>query len=95
MSEHNKPHITSYLSNMKVLLSLLVLTFLTIAVTFLDLGALTLTVALLIACVKATVVLLYFMHLKYENKLYGILVGVVMLVFLAVVIITFLDYLFR
>ena len=49
------------------LTTLLFLTFLTVAVSWVDLGALNLWLALLIAATKATLVLLYFMHLRYEK----------------------------
>jgi cytochrome c oxidase subunit IV len=49
------------------LTALLVLTFVTVAVSWIDLGALNLWVALLIASGKATLVILYFMHLRYEK----------------------------
>ncbi len=49
------------------LTTLLGLTFLTVAASWVDLGALNLWVALLIATAKATLVVLYFMHLRYEK----------------------------
>ena len=49
------------------LTALLVLTFLTVAVSWIDFGALNLWIALLIAAAKATLVVLYFMHLRYEK----------------------------
>jgi cytochrome c oxidase subunit IV len=49
------------------LTALLVLTFFTVAVSWIDLGALNLWIALLIAAGKATLVVLYFMHLRYEK----------------------------
>ena len=48
---------------------LLALTGLTVAVAYVDLGALNIFAALGIAAVKATVVILYFMHVKYASKL--------------------------
>ena len=50
-----------------VFLALLVLTVLTVAITKVDLGNLNLYVALAIAGVKATLVVLYFMHLRYDR----------------------------
>jgi cytochrome c oxidase subunit 4 len=49
--------------------ALLVLTGVTIAVAFLDLGPLNIAVALAIAFFKASLVVLYFMHVKYSSKL--------------------------
>ncbi len=52
-------------------------------------------VALGIACTKATLVILFFMHVKYENKLVGLAVvaSVIWLAFL--ILITISDYLTR
>jgi cytochrome c oxidase subunit IV len=48
---------------------LAVLTVVTVAVTYVDLGRLNIWVALAIAAVKASLVLLYFMHLRYDSPL--------------------------
>lgn len=47
--------------------ALLFLTIVTVAVTWVDLGALNIWVALGIATVKALLVALFFMHLKYDK----------------------------
>lgn len=51
------------------LLALLVLTVVTVAVAQVDLGALNIFVAILVASVKAALVCMFFMHLKFESKL--------------------------
>ena len=91
MSEEHT-HITDYKTLALVLLSLLLLTFITIEVTSFDLATWNVALALIIACVKVFIVLTFFMHLKYENLLLKMLVGGVFLLFFIVVIITFLDY---
>jgi cytochrome c oxidase subunit 4 len=48
---------------------LLVLTAVTVAVSAIDLGPLNTVVALAIACLKATLVILYFMHVRYGTGL--------------------------
>ncbi len=53
--------------------ALLVLTGVTVFVASLDFGAMNLLVALGIAAFKATLVALYFMHLKYDNKFYSVI----------------------
>lgn len=92
---NNVSHTTAYKVLGKVLLVLLLLTFLTIAVTSIHLGVLNVTVALLIAGIKATIVLSYFMHLKHESLLLRILVGMVFALFALVIVITFVDYAYR
>ena len=49
--------------------ALLVGTALTVAMAYVDLGPFNTVVALTIACIKALLVLLYFMHLRYTSKL--------------------------
>lgn len=65
MSEHIIP-VRIYVSVFTVLL---VLTMLTVGVALIDLGRLNIVVALVIATFKATLVLLYFMHLRYSARL--------------------------
>ncbi len=49
--------------------ALVVLTVVTVAVSYVHLGMLNVVVALLVASVKASLVALFFMHLRYENRL--------------------------
>jgi cytochrome c oxidase subunit IV len=91
----NTPHITPYRTLGIILLILLSLTFVTIEITSIHLGALTVTAALLIAGFKGYLVLAYFMHLKHENLLLRILVAMVFVLFALIVVITFIDYAFR
>lgn len=88
-------HISSDLLNWKVLLVLFILTTLSILAVKIHLGAYTVALALLLASVKVTIVLSYFMHLKFENPLLRIMVGGVFLLFAIVIAITFIDYYFR
>ena len=93
--KNDNNHISSYSLNWKVLLILLVLTTISVLAIKLHIGAFTVAVALIIASVKAAIVLTYFMHLKYENLLLRLLVGGVFLLFAFVILITFIDYYFR
>jgi caa(3)-type oxidase subunit IV len=52
----------------KIIATLFVLTGLTYAVSFADLGAASLTVAMFVAVIKAALVIAYFMHLKYDDR---------------------------
>jgi cytochrome c oxidase subunit IV len=88
-------HIVPYKSLILVLLSLIVLTILSVAVTSVQLGPLTVTVALLLASAKAFIVLIYFMHLKFDNLMYTLLLVFTLFAIISIIIITFLDYLFR
>ncbi len=65
----SEPHV-SIRTYALVFLALLVLTGLTTAIAFLDLGgSINTMVALAIAVCKALLVILYFMHVRYSDKL--------------------------
>jgi cytochrome c oxidase subunit 4 len=93
--QHGETHITSYRTHGTILVLLLFLTTITITVTWLDAGRLSVAVAMFIACIKASLVLLYFMHLKFDALIFKIFAGMVVLLLAVVFIITFFDYLFR
>ena len=76
-------------------IALLALTAITVAVAGMHLGTLSVTVAVLIAGIKATVVLLFFMHLKYESTLFKTMVLVTIGTFVIFIGLTFFDVLFR
>ena len=90
-----KHHIVPYRTFLLVLLALLAFTFISIGVTSYDLGPVTVLTALLLATFKTILVLTYFMHLKYDVKMFAILVAAVLALIAVVIFITFLDYLFR
>ena len=94
MSEE-KHHIVSYRLYAIILLALLALTFASIGITSIELGAYTVAGALLFAIVKSYLVLTYFMHLKYDKPYIRIMVIFVFAIFVVVLVITMLDYLYR
>jgi cytochrome c oxidase subunit 4 len=61
-------HISSVKFYVAILAGLMVLTLLTVGLASIHLGKLNLVVAIVIASLKATLVVLFFMHLKYDNK---------------------------
>ena len=61
-------HIIPIQTYLKVFGALMFLTVLTVAVTYVDLGSFNIVLAMLIAIVKSALVLLFFMHLYYDNK---------------------------
>jgi cytochrome c oxidase subunit 4 len=74
-----------------VFAALLLFTVLTVWVTRFDLGSWNLIIAMAIATVKASLVVLYFMHLRYDNA-FNALIFIAALVFVALFIsITLLD----
>ena len=57
-----------------IFLALMIFTALTVWVAFFDLGAFNTVVALIIAITKATLVVLYFMHVRYSSGLTALVV---------------------
>ena len=88
-------HVVSVKIYIAVFLSLMVLTAATIAPAEMDLGPLNLAVALAIAIVKATLVILYFMHVRYNPKLIWLALALARSWLGVLVIVTFSDYLSR
>ncbi len=60
-------HISPYSIYAKIFVALLVLTVLTVGVTRLDFGSMNIVIAMFIASIKAMLVALFFMHLKFER----------------------------
>ncbi|MCK4750175.1 MAG: cytochrome C oxidase subunit IV family protein [Bacteroidales bacterium] len=88
-------HIVPYRTYALILLLLLVLTGISVAVTQIELTRWATIVALLIASTKSAIVLAIFMHLKFEQRVYKVMVIFVVLVVTAVIVLTFFDYGFR
>jgi cytochrome c oxidase subunit IV len=95
MSNNPHTHIVKYKTYFFVLLALLTFTTISVLITEIQLGKLAIVGALILATLKSSLVLWYFMHLKYENKILRVMVGLVLFIFIAVVIVTFLDYSFQ
>jgi len=93
--ENEKNHIIPYRTFLFVLAGLITLTIISVTLTQISLGTLTVAAALLIAAVKSFFVLRIFMHLKFETRMFSIGVVAVTLLITVVIIITLLDYLFR
>jgi len=75
--------------------ALLLLTSVTTTAAGMDFGSFSVFVALVIASVKAAIVLYLFMHLKHESKLFHIMVVVVLLSLVIFIGFTFTDILYR
>lgn len=90
-----KHHITPYKTYLAVLGILIVLTILSVAITQIDLSRWATGAALLLAGIKSTFVLLIFMHLKFDQKIFKVMVGLIIALLVVVIFITMLDFLFR
>lgn len=75
--------------------ALMVLTGLTVFAAMNDLGAFNTVVALVIACTKAVLVVLYFMHVRYSTKLTWAVVAGGFLWLILLLLMTLSDYITR
>ncbi len=66
---HSSGHISPISLYITIFLALMVGTAITVAVAFVDLGSLNFPVAMLIAVGKASLVVWYFMHVKWQSHL--------------------------
>ena len=88
-------HIVSPVVYVAILFALLVGTALTVWASYVDLGIWNPILAIAIACTKATLVVLFFMHVKYSTKLTKLTVGAGFFMFLTLVSMTLADYISR
>lgn len=95
MTDKTAHHIVPYKTFVFVWVALLVLTAITITAAGLHFGRFSVLSAIAIATIKAGLVLWFFMHLKYEARLFKLLL-LVPIVTLAVIIgLTFVDIGYR
>lgn len=78
-----------------VFVALMVLLVLTVGVAQFHLGAFSVAVALTIAVIKAVLIILYFMHVRYSQRLIWLIAGVAFFWVLIMLGFTFSDYLTR
>lgn len=88
-------HILSVKVYITIFFALLVFTVLTTWVAFIDLGPLNDAVALGIAIVKALLVILYFMHVRYSSKLTWVFIATGFLFLIILFAFTMSDVLTR
>ncbi len=90
-----KHHLVGYGTYFLTWFALLALTAMTVTVAGMRLGSLSILGAILIASVKSTIVLLIFMHLRYEARVFRIMVVIVVLTLAVFIGFTFFDISFR
>ena len=93
--EHAEHHIVQPLEYVFVYAALIVGTILTVVAAEFDLGVLNPVLALGIASTKAVIVILFFMHVKYQSRLVKITVGCGFFTFLVLVMMSLVDYMSR
>ncbi len=95
MSEQSQQHIVPLKIYFAVFTALLVGTAATVWAAFHNFGALNTVIALAIAGVKATLVILYFMHVRYSKPLVWTFVGAGILWLGILITLTTSDYVSR
>jgi cytochrome c oxidase subunit 4 len=95
VDNQEKQHVLSFTQLAMVLAILLVLTGITVGVSYIHMGFLNIPIALTIACTKVTFVLLFFMHLKYEGRVINISFISTVIVLVILIGFTFWDVAYR
>jgi cytochrome c oxidase subunit 4 len=84
-----------YRTYVNVWLALVGLTLVTVGAAYTDLRHLAIFTALLIASTKCMLVILYFMHIRFETRLFTYMLIAIFATYVIFVILTFADYSFR
>ncbi|MEJ2137680.1 MAG: cytochrome C oxidase subunit IV family protein [Desulfofustis sp.] len=95
MIEFEGEHTLSYGFLGRILGGLILLTAVTVGVSYIDWGFLNVPIALFVASSKATLVLLFFMHIKYEGMVIKVSFISTMVVLAILISFTFWDVAFR
>jgi cytochrome c oxidase subunit 4 len=88
-------HVVSPKTYVLILLALLVGTAVTVLAARVDLGPYNIVLAMAIAITKATLVVLFFMHLKYSEGLTKVFAGTSIFWLVVLIAITMVDYFTR
>jgi len=91
MAGHVSPKSTYY----AIFAALMVLTGVTVAVAYVNLGSFNFPVAIGIAITKATLVVLFFMHAKYSSQLTKLFVGTALFFLIVLLGLSLTDYMSR
>jgi cytochrome c oxidase subunit 4 len=100
MSEQTKHgehahHVTPPIVYVVIFLTLLVFTAITVGASYIEMGVWNPVVAIAIGCVKASLVVLFFMGVKYSTRLTMLTVGAAVFMFLTLISMTLSDYISR
>jgi cytochrome c oxidase subunit 4 len=88
-------HVVGPKTYVSILVLLLVMTAVTTGAAFINMGVFSPIVALAIACFKAVMVILFFMHIRYSSKVMMLTVGAGFFTFLVLITMTLCDYISR
>jgi cytochrome c oxidase subunit 4 len=92
---HHSEHIVSPKVYGVIFGALLLGTAITVIASYLELGIFNPIVALAIACIKAVLVILFFMHVKYSSRLTKLTVAAGFFTFIVLITMSMTDYISR
>jgi len=90
-----KKNIHPFSTYLLIWLGLLVFTGLAVTISGLNLGNLSVLGAIVIAAAESTLVVLFFMHIKYEDRIFKIMLGVAVCILVVILLLTFINTSFR
>lgn len=94
-AEEHQHHLVPYSVYATVWAGLLVLTAVTVGVSYIDMKHVTVLTAMLIATGKSMLVLLYFMNIRFEKRLYVFMILAALSMYAVFIGLTFADYGYR
>lgn len=96
MASHDEEaHEVPYGLYVKVWAALVALTTVTVGVHYADLAHMAIITALMIATIKSSLVLLYFMHVRFEKPIIAVMIIAALATYAIFIILTFADYSYR
>jgi cytochrome c oxidase subunit 4 len=88
-------HVVPYRLYVYVWAALMMFTVITVSVAYLDMKHVTVLTAMIIASAKAMLVILYFMHIRFEKPLFAGLLLTAFGTYAIFIGLTFVDYMYR
>ena len=92
--QHDHP-LVPYTTYVAVWAALMILTVITVSVSYADMKHVTVLTASIIAAIKGLLVVLYFMHIRFENRIYALMILAVLGTYAIFIGLTFVDYWYR
>ena len=95
VADHGHHPLVPFGVYVKVWAILMTLTTLTVAVSYVDMKHVTVLAACMIAVAKSLLVVLYFMHVRFEQRIYAFMILAVLGTYGVFIGLTFVDYWYR
>jgi cytochrome c oxidase subunit 4 len=97
MSAHGNEthHIVPYKVYVYVWAALVILTGITVGASYANLAHVAILTAILIATVKGSLVLMYFMHIRFERPIFLVMILATLITYGIFIGLTFTDYFYR